>query len=735
MHICSVHLRRFRGLARASLPNCAALNVLIGRNNAGKSSILVAIELALDRMQKGRAASLWHAPRPSDEFTERDVSRPFQIGLTFEVTNETLIEFQKLLLEESPGLDVAVGQLAGSTMFAVILEGEALDDSVVIYVKEFGVGDINNSSDDLTIFGTRILNISQDTAKELGNRENIIRSIQKDFKSLEDIPSHIFEIALRQKSEGPNRWRSYLGDSSISRRLTARLDEIFGRSASTQEALAEKSLTLSDFSKEIQDIEDTELLSPLTTFAGTSKRVPSYVAWLMRHLASGRVVSFKEVRKSVGREEASQLLELKLRRGGTQSLARIQETVRVLLGVEVDAFQSEQPAPRRAAFSSNAEMDIDNFLVEANGAGIREALRIILDLELGDPVLATVEEPEVHLHPGLERVIHGYLVEKSRTMQLFIATHSANFLDATTRQNVYLVSRKKGASSTVEKVASEDDLLLMSQEIGIRPSTVLLFDRIIFVEGPSDEAIFSELARRLGFDLASQNATFVQMAGSTGFSHFAADATIDLLSRRQIRMWFIIDRDERSDADIAKLSDRLGGRAKIVVLTRRELENYILDPNAISALIIDKSATTASKISSVDLVELETKISEAANALLDRAISLSVEKQLLGPLYARYGGSSVTEKLEAMGQAIRQRIEKVSELEEGVRKEISSTWQRDSTHKAPGSDILGAVFKHYGLTYNKTKDGQRLAREINVEFIDKELKGVLSDIAKPDVAF
>ncbi len=42
--------------------------------------------------------------------------------------------------------------------------------------------------------------------------------------------------------------------------------------------------------------------------------------------------------------------------------------------------------------------------MEANGAGIREALRIILDLELERPAFALIEEPEVHLHPGLEKV-------------------------------------------------------------------------------------------------------------------------------------------------------------------------------------------------------------------------------------------------------------------------------------------------------------------------------------------
>ena len=275
------------------------------------------------------------------------------------------------------------------------------------------------------------------------------------------------------------------------------VDELFKQSSSREDIEAGREALINEYLASISSLEEEDIDASITTFAGSTRSVPLYVPWLMKTLAEGKFVSFKEVRKSVGREEANQLLDLKLRRGGTQNLARIQETVRLLLGVEVDAFQAEGVSSRRASLSTNAEMDIDNFLVEANGAGIREALRIILDLELGAPVLATIEEPEVHLHPGLERVVHGYLVEKSRDMQLFVATHSANFLDTTTRQNVYVVSRDKDKTSTVDKAASETELILLARDIGLRPSTVLMFDRLIFVEGPSDEGILHDLARKL----------------------------------------------------------------------------------------------------------------------------------------------------------------------------------------------------------------------------------------------
>jgi predicted ATP-dependent endonuclease of OLD family len=49
MRIRSIEMRRFRSIESASLQACGGLNVLIGKNNAGKSNVLAAIELVHQR--------------------------------------------------------------------------------------------------------------------------------------------------------------------------------------------------------------------------------------------------------------------------------------------------------------------------------------------------------------------------------------------------------------------------------------------------------------------------------------------------------------------------------------------------------------------------------------------------------------------------------------------------------------------------------------------------------------
>ncbi len=122
-------------------------------------------------------------------------------------------------------------------------------------------------------------------------------------------------------------------------------------------------------------------------------------------------------------------MELKVRRGGPEKLRAIQEVVVALLGVEIDAFRSEQR-------EGSAELDVDRFLVQANGAGIREALRLILDYEFAQPAILLVEEPEIHLHPALEISMMRYLKRVGTQNQIFITTHSTNFLDTAEMKNV-----------------------------------------------------------------------------------------------------------------------------------------------------------------------------------------------------------------------------------------------------------------------------------------------------------
>ena len=109
------------------------------------------------------------------------------------------------------------------------------------------------------------------------------------------------------------------------------------------------------------------------------------------------------------------------------------------------------------------------FVVEVNGSGIKEALRLLLDIEFEEPSLLLVEEPEIHLHPGMETTMLRYLREVSRDRQMFVTTHSTNFLDTAAMQNIYLIS--KGETTTAQLLDQDDVEEQVPIELGIRLSS------------------------------------------------------------------------------------------------------------------------------------------------------------------------------------------------------------------------------------------------------------------------
>jgi predicted ATPase len=131
------------------------------------------------------------------------------------------------------------------------------------------------------------------------------------------------------------------------------------------------------------------------------------------------------------------------------------------------------------------------------GDGIQHMLIMMLPLFIhrDKNLLLFVEEPELYLHPGFQRIlIDKFLDDDYVSRQVFVTTHSHQFLDITIdreRCSVYRVSKNLEDGETEAKamfkvqLASSDDFSILA-ELGVRNSSVMLSNCTIWVEGITD---------------------------------------------------------------------------------------------------------------------------------------------------------------------------------------------------------------------------------------------------------
>lgn len=735
MNLQAAHIRRFRSIEDVETTGFGAFNVLIGKNNSGKSNILSAINTFFGCIRNGNVVALDPPVGEEIDFFRRNTDAPIAITLVFALSPEDEEDIKQDIIGEAPQMRNAVEAINSSLRLRATVSITPPPNSFGFTSEltvESPVGDGSGLGPPAT--ERTILSVSMQAGSELYNRSFRSRELEDNSRALLSLTRSRELRYVMDESEGSPRLPvEYLMRSSaygLSRDLVPRVERIVDTATSYEEANRELQTLASSMREEANSIYQEPLQERIGTFTGDQDFVPNYVRSLLNKVSAIKVLYLRERRNPIGEEEARRLLELKVRRGGPEKLQHIQQTVETLMGVQIDAFQSESLSRRD---ETNAELDVDDFLVQVNGSGIREALRLVLDYEFEGPHILLVEEPEMHLHPALETDMMRYLKRISSTCQVFATTHSTNFLDTADMKNVYLVS--KSDSTQVQLLTLEDAETQIPKELGIRLSSLFMFDRLVFVEGASDEDIFREWAPTLGINFSQANVGFVTMGGVTNFRHFAVEKVLSFLTKRQVKVWFLMDRDERDDEEIKKIQDELRDKAEVRFLKRREIENYLIVSRPIQEFIIaraewhgtgaDVPATTS---------DIDEQITQCAQNLKQMAIDKRVAKIICRPIHPsrrRLWGDEmsirdrVAKELDEMVAQLEEAKGEVEDVVEEQSRMVESRWGSDKLAVVPGDELLDAVFQRYGMRFRKERDGAHLASLMRSNEIDQEIKDII----------
>ncbi len=348
-------------------------------------------------------------------------------------------------------------------------------------------------------------------------------------------------------------------------------------------------------------------------------------------------------------------------------------------------------------------------------SGEREILMTYTHLEklqlTGSVIL--FDEPELHLHPTLQRRVMEYLrsyVERGDN-QVWLITHSEEIVGTTAYESLFaMTDRGDPAVEPVQDKATQVDLL---RELGASVGLQLASPRILFVEGESDSALLS-----IFLGTHAENVSIVPTGGKrnlTSLSHVSLELLDTLIAEG--RIYFVRDHDVEGESDAL---DRLSQRHKdrFFVWDRYHIENYLLDEECIYRVL----AGVPEIVSPQSQAAIGARLLELASECIDNLLAMRLEVRLRPLLGKRLGIRASegvrTSLLSAAAERVRETAEALNQenLERLYSEEVddlTSRWRAEWKKLCIGRDVLRAyhtrhVHPHLGYERFRNEVARKL---------------------------
>lgn len=277
------------------------------------------------------------------------------------------------------------------------------------------------------------------------------------------------------------------------------------------------------------------------------------------------------------------------------------------------------------------------------GSGYTHVLILLCVLFTKNESVVLFDEPHVYLHPSAEKAIYD-LINETKQHQYLLTTHSPILINYPFEKNIFHVKKQNGLSEFSE-LGSIQALL---DEIGIKNSDFALSDRVLFVEGETEEEVIPLILSHFGMRQIGYNYKILKMKG-TGNEFIKKTAMtrnkekLDLIlsgvSDSPIPYRIIIDSDEKTDDKLSEIKQKY--QDTVVILDRREFENYFLDCyEEITKVININAESEVTNFENVknDIEEILTLVDN--KKLYPREISLPIKNvvgsQVLEMLFEKY---------------------------------------------------------------------------------------------------
>jgi predicted ATPase len=262
-----------------------------------------------------------------------------------------------------------------------------------------------------------------------------------------------------------------------------------------------------------------------------------------------------------------------------------------------------------------------SFPLSYSGTGLGQVLAILSVVMTTSESVIIIDEINSFLHPGAVKILLRLLQTEYTQHQYIISTHSPEVISFSNPSTLHLVQRE-GYRSQVRRLDLQKvrELREVTRELGISMADVFAADRVIWVEGPTEEICFPEVYKAETKKSVPAGCKILAVSDTgrlTGGRN--KDATFQLyrsLAEKAAPLVSDVKFSLDSEALTPDQKTDLARAAKGIVefLPRRHLECYLIHAGSIADFIAHRQKEASSDASVPTEKEVEIALKNLADS-------------------------------------------------------------------------------------------------------------------------
>src|SRR5450830_311550 len=273
--------------------------------------------------------------------------------------------------------------------------------------------------------------------------------------------------------------------------------------------------------------------------------------------------------------------------------------------------------------------------LDAMGTGLGNVISMLYVLLTSRyPQVIAIDEPNAFLHPRALRELFAILQDFGAAHQFVISAHSADVLTSVRPATITMLRLKDGSTQVQQAGANEIRTLREGlAELGIRMTDLHSRDRVLWVEGQTEEIVIPVLLKLAVPKIATSTAVLrVEHTGTFDKRGRDAIEVCKIYERLSVSsalvppaIGMLLDSENRSAKDKVDIESRSGGKIRFLKL--QMLESYVLQAKPIHGVLNALGETVSFEQVTNVLDEAHTHTSNASQVLAKVFSDLSETRQ------------------------------------------------------------------------------------------------------------